>query len=531
MPTFKILISDPLSKEGVDILRKNKDFYVEEVEKLKEDQLVAKIKDFDALIVRSGTVATKKIIDAGVNLKVIGRAGVGLDNVDLEAASKKGIVVMNTPTGNTISTAEHAFTLMMSLARSIPLADKSVKDGKWDRKKFMGVELYGKVLGIVGLGRIGSEFAKRAQSFGMKVMAYDPFLTQEKAKSLNVEPVDLPTLYENADFITIHTPLTEETKHLIGEEAFKRMKKGVRIINAARGGIIDEAALAKYIASGKVAGAALDVYESKATPPVDSPVYGMESVITTPHLGASTEEAQLNVSIDIAECVQDALLGKGYRNAANMPFIPEESLALMKPYILLAERMGSFQTQLIEEPIKEVKVKYAGDISNLDVSVITRALMKGIFEPILVEHVNYINSVFIAKERGISVTEKKTTEVMDFANLICVEFVTEKKEYLIMGTLFGNKEPRIVMIDEFYVEAIPGGVILVISNNDIPGIVGKIGTIIGKAEVNIAGINLGRNKKKKLAISLLNLDSELPKEVIKKLSAIEGVTSVKQVKI
>ena len=531
MAQIKILISDPLSKEGVEILKSNKNFVVDEVSKLSEDALVEKIKGYDALVIRSGTTVTKKIIEAADNLKVIGRAGVGVDNVDVEAASKKGIVVMNAPTGNTISTAEHAFALMMALSRNIAAANESVKQGKWDRRKFMGVELYNKALGIIGLGRIGTEFAKRAQSFGMKVMAYDPFLSAEKAKALNIESVDLDKLFRSADFITIHTPLTEETKHLLDDKAFEKMKNGVRIINAARGGIVDEVALAKYIKSGKVAGAALDVYETDNEPPTDSPVVTMEKVVTTPHLGASTEEAQVNVAIDVAHCVSDALLGKGYRNAVNVPDVEEKLLGIMKPYINLAERLGSIQAQLMEEPIREVKIKYTGEVANMDISVITRAVIKGLLDPILEERVNYINSLMIAKERGIKVTEKKTSEITDFANLICVDVTGEKQERFMMGTLFANKEPRIVKVNEFYVESIPDGYMLVITNKDVPGIVGQIGTILGKEGINIAAISFGRDKKTCQAISLLNVDSEVPKEVLKKLNEIKDVHGVKQVKV
>jgi len=525
------LISDPLAKEGVNILKAQKGFKVDEVSKLSEAELVKKIKGYDALIIRSGTTVTKKIIDASDNLKVIGRAGVGLDNVDVAAASKKGIVVMNAPTGNTISTAEHAFGLMMALSRNIPMANHSVKEGNWDRKKFMGVELYGKVLGVIGLGRIGAEFAKRAQSFEMKVIAYDPFLSKEKAKSLNVEPVELNKLFKESDFITIHTPLTEETRHLIDEKALRMMKKGVRIINAARGGIIDEKALAKGIKSGKVGGAAFDVYETKAKPPVDSPVVELNEVVTTPHLGASTEEAQVNVAIDIARCVSDALLGKGYRNAANVPAVEEELLEVIQPYINLGERLGSIQAQLIDGPIQDVEIKYTGEVAGMDVAVITRAVIKGVFAPILEEHINYVNSMVIAKERGVRVIEKKTSEITDFANLICVEIKSDKKKHFIMGTLFANKEPRIVKIDKFYVEAIPDGYMLVVSNNDVPGVVGNIGTVLGKAGINIAGISFGRDKKTGQAISLLNVDSEVPKNILKKLNDVKDINGVKQVKI
>ena len=528
--TFKVLVSDPLSKEGVDILKDNK-FKVEEVAKLSEAELVKKIKGFDALIVRSGTTVTKKIIEAADKLKVIGRAGVGLDNVDVKAASKKGIVVMNAPAGNTVSTAEHAFSLMLALSRSIPQANDSVKQGKWDRKKFMGVELYGKTLGIIGLGRIGAEFAKRALSFGMRILAFDPFLSEEKARSIGVESASLDKLLKEADFITIHTPLTDETRHLLDEKAFKKMKKGVRIINAARGGIIDEKALAANIKSGKVAGAALDVYETKAKPPVDSPVVNFDTVITTPHLGASTEEAQINVAIDMAKSVADALLGRGFRNAANVPVMEGEALEALQPYVNLTERLGSIEAQLVESPIKAVTVKYIGEVANEDVTVVTRALMKGILNPILEEQVNYVNSVLIAEERGIKITEKKTTTITDFANLVSVEVDTGRKKHFIMGTLFANKEPRIIKIDKFYVEAIPEGYMLVVSNDDVPGVVGSIGTLLGKHGINIAEMSFGRVKKSGEAISLLNVDTEVPRDILAKIKKTKNINDVKQVKV
>lgn len=527
---IKVLVSDPLSKEGVDILKK-RGLKVDEVSKLSEAELVKKIKGYDALIVRSGTTVTKKIIQSSDKLKVIGRAGVGLDNVDVAAASKKGIVVMNAPAGNTISTAEHAFSLMMALSRNIPQANISVKQGRWDRKKFMGVELYGKTLGVIGMGRIGTEFAKRALSFGMKVIASDPFLTAEKARSMGIETVSMDDLLKKSDFITIHTPLTDETRHLLDEKAFKKMKKGVRIINAARGGIIDEKALARNLSTGKVAAAALDVFETKAKPPVDSPVVNMENVLTTPHLGASTEEAQVSVAVDMARSVADALQGKGYRNAANIPAMEEELMETLGPYINLAERLGAIQAQLIEEPIRSVSVNYIGDIANMDVDVVTRALLKGVFDPILEEDVNYVNALLIAQERGIKVSEKKTSQISDFANLISVEFTTAKKKHFIMGTLFSNKEPRIIKLDKYYVEAIPEGYMLVVSNNDVPGVVGRVGTILGKDGVNIAEMSFGRDKKTGEAISLLNVDSEISENTIKKLKAAKDIVDVKLVKV
>jgi len=527
---IKVLISDPLSKEGVNILKEN-GFLVSEVSKLSEKELCKKIKGYDALIIRSATTVTKKIINSSDKLKVIGRAGVGLDNVDVPAASKKGIVVMNAPSGNTISTAEHAFSLMLSLSRKIPQANESLKNGAWDRKKFIGVELYGKVLGIIGMGRIGEEFAKRALSFGMKIVVFDPFIGEEKAKSLNVEPVSKDVLLRSADFITIHTPLTEETRHMIDDKAFKKMKKGVRIINAARGGIVDEAVLAKYIKAGKVSGAALDVFETKSKPPMDSPVVKFDEVVTTPHLGASTAEAQVNVAMDIARSVSDALMGRGFRNAANIPAMDEDVFITVQPYVNLAERLGSIQAQLIDDPIKAITVNYVGEVAANDVSVITRALMKGIFNPILEEEVNYVNALLIASERGIKISEKKTTTITDFANLISVEFDTGKRKHFIMGTLFSNNEPRIIKLDKYYVEAIPDGYMLVVSNKDVPGVVGKLGTMLGKCKVNIAEMSFGRDKKTGEAISLLNIDSEVPKETIRGLKRVKDIEDVKQVRV
>ncbi|MFH1665295.1 MAG: phosphoglycerate dehydrogenase [Candidatus Omnitrophota bacterium] len=527
---IKVLVSDPLSKEGVDILKAN-NFKVDEVSKLSESELIKKIKGYDALIIRSGTTVTGKIIHAADKLKVIGRAGVGLDNVDVEEASKKGIVVMNAPAGNTISTAEHAFSLMLALSRNIPQANQSVKQGKWDRKKFMGVELYGKTLGIIGLGRIGTEFAKRALSFGMRILAFDPFLSQERAKALNVESVDLDTLLRESDFITIHTPLTEETRHLLDDKAFKKMKKGVRIINAARGGIVDEKALVKHLKAGKVSGAALDVYEDENEPPVASPVMEMESIITTPHLGASTEEAQVNVAIDIAKSVSDALLGRGFRNAANIPAMEGEALETIRPFVNLAERLGSIQAQLIDGTIKSITVDYIGEVADMNVSVITRALLKGVFNHILEEQVNYVNSLMIARERGINVIEKKTSKITDFKNLISVEFDTGSNKHFIMGTLFANNEARVIKMDKYYVEAIPDGYMLVVSNRDVPGVVGTLGTLLGKHGINIAEMSFGRDKKTGEAISLLNVDSEVPAAIIKKLKRVKDINDVKQVRV
>lgn len=527
---IKVLVSDKLASEGVEILKEN-GIEVTEDFGLSEDELSEKIKGFDGLIVRSGTTVTAKIINASDKLQVIGRAGVGLDNVDIAAASKKGVVVMNAPSGNTVSTAEHAFSLMLSLSRNIAQANNSLKSGNWDRKKFMGVELYGKTLGVIGMGRIGAEFSKRALSFGMKVLATDPYLTEEKARSLSVEPVGMDELLKRADFITIHTPLTNDTRHLLNARAIEKMKPGVRIINAARGGIVDEKALSEAIKSGKVAGAALDVFESKQKPPMDSPLMDLPEVTVTPHLGASTEEAQLNVALDMARSMSDALLGKGYRNAVNVPVMEEEAMQAVKPYAALAERLGSIQSQLITQPIKTITVNYIGEVANTDVGLITRALMKGIFNPMLEEEVNYVNSMLIAEERGVKVVERKTTKITDFLNLISVEFDTGDEKHFIMGTLFSNMEPRIVKMDKYYVEAVPEGYMLIVSNLDVPGVVGTIGTELAKHGINIAEMSFGRDKEAGEAISLINIDSGLPDGVLEELKKNKDINDVKQVKV
>ncbi len=526
---FKILISDSLSKEAVEILEKSKDFQVEVNTKLSPEELKGKIKDYDALLVRSATKVTKDVIEASRKLKIIGRAGVGLDNVDLEAASKKGIIVVNTPGGNTISTAEHAFSLMLALSRNIAQADFSMKKGEWERKKFMGVELYGKTLGIIGLGRIGTEVAKRALSFEMKVLGYDPYLSAEKAKQLGIELVALEEVFKRSDYITVHTPLTEETKHVIGDKEIGMMKKGVRILNCARGGIIDEGALLKGIESGKVAGAALDVYENE--PPKDPALLKSAKLVLTPHLGASTEEAQTNVAIDVANTVRDALLDRGVRNAVNFPSVDPEMLKAIQPYLKLAEKIGSMQAQLVEGHIKRVKIRYVGDILRYDLTPFTIAIIKGMLTPILQETVNFVNALVIAKERGINILETKTAEVQDFSSLIMVEVETDKGKLVMLGTLFTNVDPRIVKINDSYIDSVPEGNMLVIKNKDVPGIIGQIGTILGKNNINIAAMSFGRDEKGGLAFSVVNVDQVIPKNVLDEIRKAKNIHEVKAIKI
>ncbi len=526
---LKILISDSLSKEAVEILKKEKDFIVDVNTKLSPDELTKTIRDYDALIVRSATKVTKGVIDAAEKLKIIGRAGVGLDNVDLESASKKGIIVVNTPAGNTISTAEHTFSLMLALARNIAPADLSMKKGEWERKKFMGVELYGKTLGIMGLGRIGTEVAKRALSFEMKVLAFDPYLSADKAKQLGIELVGMDELLKRSDYITVHTPLTEDTKHMIGEKEIAMMKPGVRVINCARGGIVDEDALAKAIESGKAAGAAFDVFETE--PPAGSKLLKLDKVVLTPHLGASTEEAQANVAIDVANTIRDALLDRGVRNAVNFPSVDPETFKAIEPYLRLAEKMGSMQAQLVDGHILRVKIRYVGELLRYDLAPFTLSIMKGMLTPILQETVNFVNALVIAKERGINIIETKTAEVADFSSLIWVEVETDKMKLSVMGTLFTKVDPRIVKINDSYIDSVPVGHMLVVKNKDVPGIIGQIGTILGKNGINIAAMSFGREEKGGIALSVVNVDQEVPKNVIDEIRKAKNIYDVKAIKL
>lgn len=527
---IKILVSDPLSEEGLKILRDVKEFQVDVKTDLKPDTLKEAIKEYDALIVRSATKVTKDVIAVAQKLKVIGRAGVGLDNVDLESATQKGIIVMNTPAGNTISTAEHAMSMILALSRNIPQANASTKKGEWKRSKFMGVEVYGKMLGILGFGRIGREVARRALSFGMKVLAYDPFLSREVAESLGVEIVELADLFARSDYITLHTPLTDETMHLISAQALAKMKNGVRIINCARGGIIDEAALAQAVKDGKVAGAAIDVFE-KEPPPPENDLLKLDNVVVTPHLGASTEEAQVNVAIEVAEIVRDALLGKGIRNAANYPCLEAEICNVIEPYIKLAERLGLFASQLVEGRLQEIYLNYSGQIAQFDVSPVTLAIIKGILSPILKETVNYVNSLPLAKERGIRINEAKISKEEEFATLIELEIKTDKEKRKVCGTLSSNKQPRIVKIDDYYVEVSPVGEMIIIQNWDKPGIIGNLGTLLGKQSINIAAMTFGRQEQGGKAISVLNVDSPVSSDILDKIRKLENILMAKVIKI
>ncbi len=526
---MKILVSDLLSEEGLEILREGGNLEVEVAVKLPLEKLKEKIKDAQALIVRSGTQVTRDLINAAKQLKVIGRAGVGVDNVDVEAATEKGIIVMNSPGANTISTAEHTVALLLALSRKIPQAYLSLKKGKWERKQFMGVEVHGKVLGIIGLGRIGGEVAKRVQALGMGIIACDPFLSPERARRLGIELVGLEALLGQSDYITVHTSLTEETKHLIGSEEFKLMKKGVRIINCARGGIIDEKALYEAMKSGQVAGAALDVYEEE--PPKKNPLMELDNLVATPHIGAATEEAQRNVAIEIAHQVVDALQGRTLRNAVNVPSLEPEVYEELKPYLGLAEKLGSLQSQLLKGRLLTVRIGYSGEITNYTLAPLTTAILKGLLEPILREAVNYVNAPLIAREREIRVVETRSATREDFTSLISLEVESTEAKGSAAGTLFGRGDPRIVRLNNLHVDAVPRGYMLIIFHKDKPGIIGKIGTVLGNEKVNIAAMTLGREEKEGSELTVFNLDSSVPERALKEIEKIKEIFQVRLVKL
>lgn len=523
---MKVLISDNISTKGVEILKKA-GLDVDVKTGMKPEELVAVIGDYHGLVVRSATRVTVKIIDAASNLKVIGRAGSGLDNVDLTAATKKGIVVMNTPGGNTITTAEHTFSLMCAMARQIPQATASMKEGKWEKKRFMGVELFNKTLGVIGIGNIGSQVARRAQAFAMNVIAYDPFLSEEKAKDMGVEKVDLEELYRHSDFITIHTPITAETRNMINKDTIKIMKPGVRIINCARGGIVNEKDLYDALVEGKVAGAALDVFEKE--PVENNPLLTLDSVVSTPHLGAATKEAQENVAIAIAEQIADYLVQGTIRNAVNFPSIPADQVSRLQPYINLSEKLGIFSAQIFEGGVTEITIEYRGEASEINTAPVKIAAIKGFLGPILEETVNFVNAPFIAKERGIEVKETKSADAGDYQSMIGLRIKAKDKESYITGTLLSRKDPRIVSVDGFKIEIVPEGELLYIHNNDKPGVIGNLGTLLSKNNINIARMQFGREAPGGRAISVITIDSPATPDIIEDIKRLPNVLHLKRI--
>jgi len=527
---MKILVSDKLSPKGVEVFEKAGGIEVEVKTKLSPEGLQAIIGEYDGLVVRSATKVTAEIIEAAGRLKVVGRAGSGLDNIDVQAASKKGIVVMNTPGGNTITTAEHAISMMLALSRKIPQATASMKGKKWEKSKFMGAEIYNKTLGIIGIGRIGSVVADRARGLRMNVLAYDPFISPEMAGKLEVELVSLDELLERSDYITIHVPKTNETNNLINKELLEKMKDGVFLINCARGGIVNEKDLYDAIKGGKVAGAALDVFD-KEPPDTDNPLLDCDEVICTPHLGASTEEAQEKVAIAIAEQMVDYLVHDTIMNAANVPSVDSEILTTIRPYLNLAERLGSFQGQVVSGGLEQVSIEYSGEVAALKVSPITVSLLKGLLYPILKEDINYVNAPVIAKERGVKVIESSTSKSEDFLSLITLRVKTSKEERLVAGTIFGKSDPWIVQVDQFKIEAVPDKYMLLFHTYDRPGVIGNIGNTLGTHDINISRMQFGREKIEGKSLLLLSTDGPVSSEIIEQMRGLPHIISIDSIEI
>ncbi|MBI4384673.1 MAG: phosphoglycerate dehydrogenase [Nitrospinae bacterium] len=523
---MKILVSDNLSKVGIEILKKESGIEVDVNTGMTKDELIKAIPAYDGLLVRSATKVTADVIEAGARLKVVGRAGIGVDNVDVDAAGKKGIIVMNAPDGNIITTAEHTLALMLSMARNVPGANLSVKSKKWSPKDFMGVELYAKTLGIVGFGRIGTVVAERAKGFGMKVLVYDPFVSDEHAEKLGVERVELKDLLQRSDFLTLHTPKLPG-KALLGKEEFDMMKPGMRIVNCARGGLIDDAALVEAIKSKKVAQAALDVYDKEPVSP-DSPLLAMDEIICTPHLGASTEEAQEKVAVAICDQVIDFLKYGRVRNAVNMPSIDEDLLAKIKPFLELGENLGKLVSQLTDSALRKVHIQYNGEVAAHKVQPITIAILKGLFAR-TIDGVNMVNAPYIAKERGVEVQESRSNEIHDYTSTIQVQVSAETGGRSITGSIFGKGDPRIVKFDEYYFEAVFSKYMLVLNNMDVPGVIGKLGNILGKNNINIAGFHLGRLSEKGKAVAVINIDSPPTSETLRELRETPNILEVHSV--
>jgi len=526
---MKVLVSDPLSEVGVKTFQETPDIEVDVNTDLAPEKLKEIIGDYHALIIRSATKATAEIIEAAHNLKVIGRAGIGLDNVDIPAASKKGIVVMNTPEGNTITAAEHTIAMIMSLSRNIPQASASLKEGKWEKKKFQGQEIFNKTLGVIGVGRIGRLVSERAKAMEMKVIAYDPYIKPDIIERMDIEPVSFDELLQRSDYITIHTPSTGETINLINHKAIAKMKNGAMLINCARGGIINEDDLLEALKSGHLSGAALDVFSEE--PPGKTELMSLPNLIATPHLGASTKEAQDKVAKDVAEQIIGYLLYGSVKNAVNVPSISPELLSTLRPYATLAEKMGSIQSQLADNAILEVQINYSGKVTNYDVTPLTTAMLKGLLTPLLKDQVNFVNAPVIAAERGMKVVESKTKAPEDFSSLIKITVKTQKSKNIISGTIFGNNLLRILRLNNFYLEAIPEGHNLLINNLDKPGVIGKITSTLGRYEVNISRMQVGEEKAKKQNVIFLATNVSVNDEILEELRGLEDIFLVKRIEL
>ncbi|HEX3716755.1 MAG TPA: phosphoglycerate dehydrogenase [Verrucomicrobiae bacterium] len=530
---MNVLVCDPISPKGIALLQQRPEFTVTVLkQKLPEAELLPLVKDVHAMVVRSETKITKKVIEAAPQLRAVGRAGVGVDNVDVDAATQRGIVVMNTPGGNTISTAELTFSMLMALARKIPQAHMSMKEGKWSRKDFQGTELYNKTLGILGMGRIGSEVAKRALAFGMKVVAYDPYLSLARAKALQVDlKENVDDVYRACDFITVHMPMTDETKGMVNAAAFAKMKKGARILNCARGGIINETDLYAAIQSGQIGGAGLDVYEVEP-PPADFPLRALPQVVMTPHLGASTEEAQENVGIEVAEAITDYLLSGAVRNAVNLPNLDAQTFQLVRPFLNLGEKLGRLIGQVGAKRNDRLEITYGGKAQQWPTDPITRSVLKGFLEMAGGKEVNQVNVRAHATALGLEVQEIKSSEETDFNEWLHVAAFSGGEKISAGGSVFGAKSsPRIVRLNGQPVEIVPEGVLFLMNNKDRPGIVGHIGTLMGKYNVNIASMSLGRDKVGGRALTVLNLDSVPPQQLIDEIQKDSDISNIRIAKL
>jgi D-3-phosphoglycerate dehydrogenase len=526
----RVLVADAISQRGIDELSRDGALDVSVQTKLNEAKLIELIPEFSALIVRSETKVTGNVLKAAAKLRVVGRAGVGVDNVDVEAATRRGVVVLNAPGGNTVSTAEHAFSLLLCVARKIPQADSSVRGGNWKRKDFEGVELYNKTLGVIGMGRIGSELSRRAIAFGMRVVAYDPYLSATRARSLQVELTEeLDDLLAAADFISLHTPLTAETRHILDAARLRKTKPGVRIINCARGGLIDEAALAQALQDRHVAAAALDVFENEPLPN-ESPLRAAPNLVLTPHLGASTAEAQESVGIEIAESIRAALLEGTIRNAVNMPNLDAKTLSIIGPHLRFGEKLGKFLSQVAPRRVEQLNINYSGKVNEVDTTAITRAILKGFLQAAGGADVNEVNAPAFAESLGVKINETRLSAVGDYSDLLELSAIAEGKTVSVGGAFFGAT-PRIVSVNSRPVEARPHGVVLVLENTDRPGIVGRIGTVLGNHGVNIATMSLSRNQAGGTALTVLNLDTAPDEELLKEIRATGDIHSAQVIQL
>lgn len=520
---MRVLISDNLAPVGVEILREA-GIEVDVKTGMNPDELKAVIGDYDGLVIRSATKVTADLLESASRLRVVGRAGIGLDNVDIPAASQKGVVVMNAPDGNATTAAEHAICMMMSLSRNIPQANASMKAGKWEKKKFMGRELTGKTFGVIGVGRIGGIAANRAQGLKMKTIAYDPHMPKDIAEKMGVELVSLDELARRADYISVHVPLTKETKNLVSQEFFARMKKDAMFIDCARGGVCDEKALYEALINNEIGGAALDVFAQEPTTLENCKLLGLDNFICTPHLGASTSEAQENVAVAIAEQVADYLIKSSVTNAVNVPSVSDDVLAQVGPYITLGEMLGSLHMQLARGGVEEVALEYGGALAEQNISPITVAFLKGLFTPILKDAVNFVNAPIIARDRGIKIIESRTDRSDDFTNSLSIRVTTDEGENVLVGTVFGKNEPRLVRLNKFRLEVLPSGPMLLVFNNDVPGVIGALGTELGRNNVNINSMTVGREVESKQNIIFLGTDQLITKEMVEDVRALENIS-------